>query len=462
MHSLQKIEKSSYHQKDRLEAESYDEVHSILSGEIGRQDGVENLIDKLIHRDNLNLAYQKVVRSKGAAGIDGMTVDELLPYLRDHRESILEQLRTGQYKLQPVKRVLIPKADGGKRQLGIPCVLDRLIQQAIAQILEPIFDPLFSDNSYGFRPKRNAQQAIRKAKSFYEAGYKYVVDIDMKQYFDTVHHDKLMGFIEVHIQDKQLLSLIRRILESGVMVGMERQETEKGTPQGGNLSPLLSNIYLHAFDQELQRRGHLFVGYADDCNIYVRSKRAGERVMVSCTTFLEKELYLTVNLEKSQVGSPTKRKFLGFCLLPTANSVKLRPHYQAKKRFKEKLKRITKRNRGRSVEVIFQELDRVTRGWINYYGIASMKVFLSEINGWLRRRIRQYIWKQWKRVRTRFSRLRQLGTDKHQAWQWANTRKGYWRIASSGILHRTLTDKYLVSIGYKDISKRYEALHSSY
>ncbi|EUJ23005.1 group II intron reverse transcriptase/maturase, partial [Listeria cornellensis] len=279
MHSMQKTEKSGYHQKDRLEAESYDEAHSILSGEISRQDGVENLIDKLTHRDNLNLAYQKVVRNKGAAGIDGVTVEELLPYLREHRESLLEQLRTGKYQPKPVKRVTIPKPDGGKRQLGIPCVVDRLVQQAIAQILEPIFDPHFSDNSYGFRPNRSAHQAILKAKSFYEAGYKYVVDIDMKQYFDTVHHDKLMGFLEKRIQDKLILCLIRRFLQSGVMIGTEKQETKRGTPQGGNLSPLLSNIYLHAFDEELHQRGHLFVRYADDCNIYVRSKRAGERVM---------------------------------------------------------------------------------------------------------------------------------------------------------------------------------------
>ncbi|EUJ30152.1 group II intron maturase-specific domain-containing protein, partial [Listeria cornellensis] len=238
--------------------------------------------------------------------------------------------------------------------------------------------------------------------------------------------------------------------------------TKRGTPQGGNLSPLLSNIYLHAFDEELHQRGHLFVRYADDCNIYVRSKRAGERVMASCTTFLEKKVYLTVNQTKSQVGSPTKRKFLGFCMLPTSKGVQLRPHQEVKQRFKKKLKYITKRNRGKATEDILQELDRVTRGWINYYGIASMKTYLSEINGWLKRRIRQYIWKQWKKVRTKHTRLQKLGIEKNQAWQWANTRKGYWRISGSFILHRSLTDKYLVSIGYRDISKRYEALHSSY
>lgn len=462
MRQSQKTEQSDYRQKDSVEHERYDEVRSASCGEQTDQDGVSTLFEKILSRNNLNQAYLQVVRNKGAAGVDGMTCDQLLPYLKEHREGLLSQLRRGSYKPSPVRRVEIPKPNGDKRKLGIPTVIDRMLQQAINQILQPIFEAKFSDNSFGFRPKRSAQMAIIQAKSYYEQGFRYVVDIDMKAYFDTVNHDKLMYLIEKKVKDKQVLCLIRQYLMSGVMENGLEHASEEGTPQGGNLSPLLSNIYLNEFDHFLESRGHKFVRYADDCNIYVRSKRAGQRVMKKAIRFLEGDLKLTVNREKSAVGSPLKRKFLGFCLLPTKKGVKIRPHNKSKVTVKQKLKKITKRNRGRSVAVLFKEIKQLMNGWINYYGIGEMKHFMNELNGWLKRRIRQYIWKQWKNPRTRKRNLILLGIEKQKAYEWSNTRKGYWKISKSHILHRSLTDKELVSRGYMDISLRYQFVHSNY
>lgn len=425
MRQLQKTGESGYRQRDSVEHEGYVEAHSTFHGEQNNQNGVSNLFERILSRNNLNQAYLQVVRNKGAAGIDGMTYDQLLPYLKEHKEELLTQLRQGKYKPQPVLRVEIPKPDGGKRKLGIPTVIDRMLQQAINQVLQPIFEPTFSDNSFGFRLKRSAHHAIIRAKSYYEQGYKYVVDLDMKSYFDTVNHDKLMYFVEKQISDKRVLHLIRRYLLSGIMINGIFEKSEQGTPQGGNLSPLLSNIYLNELDQLLEKRGHRFVRYADDCNIYVKSRRAGYRVMDNITTFLERDLSLTVNREKSAVGSPLKRKFLGFCLLATKNGVKIRPHNKAKVTVQEKLKRITKRNRGRNLEVILKEIQQLMTGWINYYGIGEMKGFMKNLNGWLKRRIRQYIWKQWKNPRTKRKNLIHLGIDKRKAYEWSNTRKGY-------------------------------------
>ena len=462
MRQLQKTGESGYRQINSVEHEGYAEVHSAFHGEKNNQNGVSNLFERILSRDNLNQAYLQVVRNKGAAGVDGMTYDQLLPYLKEQKEELLTQLRQGKYNPQPVLRVEIPKPDGGKRKLGIPTVVDRMLQQAINQVLQPIFEPTFSDNSFGFRPKRSAHHAIIRAKSYYEQGYKYVVDLDMKSYFDTVNHDKLMYFVEKQISDKRVLHLIRRYLLSGIMINGIFEKSEQGTPQGGNLSPLLSNIYLNELDQLLEKRGHRFVRYADDCNIYVKSRRAGYRVMDNITTFLERDLSLTVNREKSAVGSPLKRKFLGFCLLTTKKGVKIRPHNEAKVTVKSKLKRITKRNRGRELEVILKEIRQLMTGWINYYGIGEMKGFIKNLNGWLKRRIRQYIWKQWKNPRTKRENLIRLGIDKYKAYEWSNTRKGYWTISRSYVLHRSLTDKELVSKGYKDIALQYQFVHSNY
>ncbi len=462
MRQSQKTGQSDYRQTDSVEHERYDEVRSPSCGEQTDRDGVSTLFEKLLSRDNLNQAYLQVVRNKGAAGVDGMTCAQLLPYLKENREELINQLRNGTYTPSPVRRVEIPKPNGDKRKLGIPTVIDRMLQQAINQVLQPIVESEFSDNSFGFRPKRSAQMAIIRARSYYEQGYKYVVDIDMKAYFDTVNHDKLMYLIEKWVKDKQVLRLIRQYLTSGIMENGLIRSSSEGTPQGGNLSPLLSNIYLNEFDQLLESRGHKFVRYADDCNIYVRSKRAGQRVMSKAIEFLEGNLKLTVNREKSAVGSPLKRKFLGFCLLATKNGVKVRPHNKAKITIKEKLRKLTKRNRGRSVAVLFKEIKQLMNGWINYYGIGEMKGFMNNLNGWLKRRIRQYIWKQWKNPRTRRRNLMLLGIEKQKAYEWSNTRKGLWKISKSHVLHRSLTDKELVSQGYMDISLRYQFVHLNY
>ena len=461
MRQSQKTIKESCCQRNNVEHEEYGKACSAFHGEQNNQDGV-NLFEKILSRNNLNLAYMQVVRNKGAAGVDGMTYDQLLPYLKENREILLEQLRSSRYKPQPVLRVEIPKPTGGKRKLGIPTVIDRMIQQAINQVLQPLFESEFSDNSFGFRPKRSAQMAIIRAKEYYEQGYKHVVDIDMKAYFDTVNHDKLMYYIEKKVKDKRVLQIIRSYLISGVMDKGLVSISDKGTPQGGNLSPLLSNIYLHEFDKLLEERGHKFVRYADDCNIYVKSRRAAKRVMNQSVEFLEGSLKLEVNREKSAIGSPIRRKFVGFCLTVTKKGVKIRPHTQVKTTIKSKLKKLTKRNRGKNIEVILKQIKQLMTGWLNYYGIGEMKSFMIDLNGWLKRRIRQYIWKQWKNPRTKRRNLIRLGIDKAKAYEWSNTRKGYWRVSNSYILHRSLTNKELASLGYQDIAKQYQFIHLNY
>jgi len=383
-------------------------------------------------------------------------------YILDNREEFTRQIADGSYEPQPVKRVEIPKPDGSKRKLGIPTVKDRFVQQAILQVIEKEIDPTFSENSFGFRPKRSAHDAINRAKEYYKMGYRTVVDIDLKQYFDTVDHDKLMHYVEEHIQDKIILRLIRKFLRSGVSIDGKVLPTEVGTPQGGNLSPLLSNIYLDKFDKELEQRGHKFVRYADDCNIYVRSRKAGYRVMQSVTTFLEDRLKVIVNKDKSEVGTPTKRKFLGFCLHTTEKGVGFRPHANSKKNLENKLRKITRRNRGHNIRKIIQEINEVTTGWINFFGISFMKGYIQRINQWLKRRIRMIIWKRWKKISTRHRSLVKLGIPYDKAWEWANTRKGYWRVANSYILHRSIKNKILEKVGYKDLTKLFEKAHSSY
>lgn len=445
-----------------LETESNKGVCSIARLETERQDGAENLLEAILDRNNLNKAYLKVKRNGGSAGIDGMTVDEMLPYLKEHREELLGALRNGKYKPKAVRRVEIPKPDGGKRKLGVPTVIDRMIQQAIVQVLQPIYEPLFSENSYGFRPKRSAHQAISKALEYYNEGYTQVVDLDLAKYFDTVNHDILIDMLREQIKDERVISLIRKYLKSGVMINGLVSPTTEGTPQGGNLSPLLSNIYLTAFDKLLESRGHKFVRYADDCNIYVKSRRAAERVMANCVKFLEGKLKLKVNQQKSQVGSPLKLKFLGFSLYKTGKKAGIRPHGKSIKRFKDKIRELTSRKQARSVENILKRIKRYTTGWLGYYSIADMESKIRSLNEWLRRRIRQIYWKQWKKIKTKHDNLVRLGINNSKAWEWANSRKGYWRIADSYILHRSLTNEYLASVGYEDILNRYKVLHSNY
>ena len=462
MRREQKTGQPGWTREGTLETESNEGARSIAPLENAEGNGATGLLGRILHRDNLNAAYKRVKRNGGAAGVDGMTVDAMLPYLKERKEELIRSVTEGTYKPKPVRRVEIPKPEGGVRLLGVPTVIDRLLQQAIAQALQPIFERTFSDSSYGFRPGRNAQQAIKEAKSYYEEGYTQVVDIDLSKYFDTVNHDILLELVGREIKDKDVLRLIRKYLKSGVMVDGLLSPTEEGTPQGGNLSPLLSNIYLTEFDRMLESRGHKFVRYADDCNIYVKSRRAAERVMENCTKFLEGKLRLKVNREKSRVGSPLNLKFLGFSLYKVKQKVGIRPHQKSLKRFKDKIRELTSRKQGKSVAAILANLKRSTTGWLGYYAIADMKSKMQEFNEWTRRRIRQILWKQWKRIKARHDNLVKLGVDDRKAWEWANSRLGYWRVAGSWILSTSLTNERLAKLGYDDISKRYEALHSSY
>lgn len=457
----QKTSRDGYPCEGMLETKSNKGVPSISTPETVEENGAD-LLEKILQRENLNAAYKRVKKNGGAAGIDEMTVEEMLPYLQEHREKLLAGIRGGWYKPQAVRRVEIPKPDGGKRMLGVPTVIDRMIQQAIVQVLQPIFEQTFSDNSYGFRPKRSAHQAMKKAEEYYRLGYTRAVDLDLAKYFDTVNHEILIGMIRGKVKDEKVIKLIKRFLKSGVMANGLMNPTKEGTPQGGNLSPLLSNIYLTRFDRMLESRGHKFVRYADDCNIYVKSQRAAERVMASCVKYLEGTLKLKVNREKSQIGSPLRLKFLGFSLYKTGKNTGIRPHGKSIKRFKDKIRELTSRKQGKSIQVILYNLKKYTTGWLGYYSIADMGSKIKSLNEWIRRRIRQVHWKQWKRISAKLDNLKRLGIPKSKAWEWANSRLGYWRIAHSWVLTRSLTNKYLASIGYDDISKRYEILHSNH
>ena len=458
----QKTEKSGWTCEGTVEPESSRGARSMVSPGTAEGNGADALLERVLERNNLNRAYKRVKQKGGAAGIDGMTVDGMMPYLQANREGLLESILGGGYKPSPVRRVEIPKPDGGVRLLGVPTVIDRMLQQALVQVLQPIFEKTFSDSSYGFRPGRNAGQAIKQAKEYYEQGYTQVVDIDLAKYFDTVNHDLLIDMVREQVPDERIIKLIRKFLKSGVMIDGLTSPTSEGTPQGGNLSPLLSNIYLTSFDRMLESRGHKFVRYADDCNIYVKSRRAAGRVMESCTKYLEGKLKLKVNREKSQTGSPLKLKFLGFSLYKTGKKTGIRPHEKSLKRFKDKIRELTSRKRARPIVDILRELKTYTVGWLGYYAVADMKTRMADLNEWTRRRIRQIFWKQWKRIRAKHDKLVLLGVADGQAWQWANSRLGYWRVAGSWVLTTSLTNEYLVSIGYDNISKRYEVLHSNH
>lgn len=423
------------------------------------------LLDRILQRDNLNRAYLQVERNHGAPGIDGMTVKEALPWLKEHKEELLESIRNGSYKPSPVRRKDISKPDGGTRQLGIPTVIDRVIQQAIAQILIPIYEPQFSDASYGYRPGRNAKQAIRKVKKYAEEGYTHAVQVDLSKYFDTIGHDMLLNLLRQTIKDERVIKLIKKYLKSGIMENGVIVRTEKGTPQGGPLSPLLANIYLNEFDQEWAKRGVKHIRYADDIVILTKSKRAAEHQLESSKQYLEGKLKLTMNIEKSKVVSvfAIKRfKFLGFCIGKNGKGIYIRAHKKSLAKAKQKLRAITKRNRGRNVRTIMAEITQYMKGWLGYYYIADMKRILQSWNEWLRRRLRMYIWKQWKKPKTRVKNLRILGISQDQAYQWGNTRLGYWRIAGSPVLKCSITNEKLVHAGYKDILQMYEQIRKKH
>jgi group II intron reverse transcriptase/maturase len=399
------------------------------------------LLEQILSRENLNRAYRQVRKNKGAGGIDGMQVDELLPYLRENREELLQSIRDGKYRPKPVRRVEIPKENGKTRKLGIPTVVDRFVQQAICQVLTPIFEKQFSDNSFGFRPRRSAHDALKRCKTNITEGYKYVVDLDLEKYFDTVNQSKLIQLLSETIKDGRVISLIHKFLRAGIMVGGMFEESTEGVPQGGPLSPLLGNIMLNECDHELERRVHRFVRYADDLMIFCRSKKAAQRTLEHILPYIEGKLFLKVNREKTQVAYIGKVKYLGYSFYVHKGEGRLKVHPKSVRKLKEKIREITGRSNGMSIEARKDRLNQVIRGWVNYFKLADMKKLMQGLDEWTRSRIRMITWKRWKRVRTRFANLKRLGVDKETAWMWANTRKGYWRTAHSPILLKVLSNE---------------------
>jgi len=424
-----------------------------------RDEGKSNveLWEQVWARENLTTALKRVESNRGAPGTDGMTVKDLRPYLKEHWLEIRAALESGAYKPTPVRRVEIPKPDGGVRLLGIPTVIDRLLQQAIAQVLTPIFERKFSSYSYGFRPGRSAHDAILKAQGYVQEGYEWVVDIDLEKFFDRVNHDMLMARVAREVKDKRVLKLIRAYLNSGVMVNGVVMETEEGTPQGGPLSPLLSNIMLDDLDKELEKRGHKFVRYADDCNIHVKTQRAGERVMESVREFLEKKLKLKVNPKKSKVDRAKRVKFLGFSFYKYKGEMLIRVANRSLERFRDKLRRLTKRTRTGKLEEIIQEINTYIVGWIGYYRQANTPSVYEKLDGWIRRRLRQMIWKRWKRGTTRFRELVRLGVPKWRAQEGAGGTSP-WRMSTSPVVKEALSNEYFHNLGLKSIKGRYQEL----
>jgi len=406
----------------------------------------QQLMEEVCAYDNCVQAYKRVKSNKGSPGIDGMTVEQLSGYLKEHWPAIREQLLSGTYKPQPVKRVEIPKPDGGVRKLGIPTVLDRMVQQAVMQVLQRRWDTEFSEHSHGFRPGRSAHQAVAKAQEYIAEGRRWVVDLDLEKFFDRVNHDKLMAAVARRVADKRMLKLIRAFLTAGVMENGLVGPVDEGTPQGGPLSPLLSNLVLDELDRELERRKHCFVRYADDCNIYVRSRRAGERVKRSITGFIQRRLKLKVNEAKSAVARPAERKFLGFSFT-NAQQPKRRIAAKALARFKRKTRELTGRTRGIGIERMTKELADYLRGWKSYFGFCETPSVLESLDRWIRRRLRSAIWKQWKRGRVRFGKLRALGVTKDLAAKTAGSAHGPWHLANSHALHYALPLAYFDSLG---------------
>ena len=406
------------------------------------------LLEKILNDNNLYNAYKQVYKNKGASGIDGVTVEELGVYMYQHKEEIKEQIRNLKYKPSPVKRVEIPKENGKMRKLGIPTVVDRVIQQAIVQVITPIFEPQFSETSYGFRPNRRCEMAIIKALEYFNDGYDWIVDIDLEAFFDNVNQDKLIGIIRRTIKDGRVVSLIRKYLVSGVMINGVVQPTKVGTPQGGNLSPLLSNIMLNELDKELEKRGLRFVRYADDCLIMVRSEKAANHVMESVTRYIEKKLGLKVNVEKSKVTRPRGIKYLGFGFYKDKQGRwRPKPHLKSVQKFEQKLKDITSRSNAMSIGEKITKLNQVIRGWINYFRIADMKRVMTKISEHLRHRLRMCIWKYWKKIKTKYKALRQLGISHENAYMVANTRRGYYWVASTVVLHIAISNERLKKKG---------------
>jgi len=416
----------------------------------------QHLMEEVTSRDNLNRAYQRVKANKGGAGVDGLTLDELPAWIAEHKQDLIASLLDGSYQPALVRGVEIPKPGGGVRQLGIPTVVDRLVQQAILQVLEPILDPTFSDSSYGFRPRRSAHQAVQKASEYVARGRGIVVDMDLEKFFDRVNHDILMARLARHVDDKRLLRIIRRFLEAGMMQHGVCVQRHEGTPQGGPLSPLLANLLLDDLDRELERRDHTFCRYADDCNIYVRSPAAGERVLSSLTKFLEGKLRLKVNQKKSAVAKVSERKFLGYRLL-TDGQLTIAP--QSLKRAKDRIRQITRRNRGLPLEGMIRELNSFTTGWVTYFRHAAGKSHFRNLDSWIRRKLRCVRLKQRKRAKSIATFLQSLGVPKNQSWTTAACGKGWWRMSGTPSAHHGMSNQWFESQGYHSLEVRYSSLN---
>ena len=430
-----------------------------------RDSAQPKLLEEILYKDNFNRAYKRVKANKGKPGIDGMTVEEALPYLREHQKELTDRILRGKYTPSPVRRVEIPKADGGVRKLGIPTVIDRTIQQSIAQQLMPIYEPLFIETSYGYRPNKSAKEAILKVKEYAKQGYTYAVTLDLSKYFDTLNHELLINLLRRNVKDERVVQLIKRYLKSGVMENGVVMDTEEGSPQGGNLSPLLANIYLNEFDQEFIKRGVPCIRYADDIVLLAKSKRASERLLESSTKYLEEKLKLTVNRDKScsvSVFAIRNFKFLGFALGRNGSGTYVRVHPKSWKKFKSKLKTLSSRKKCQSIKPSLEEIKVYARGWLNYYGIASMKNNIEEINGWLYHRIRMCIWKQWKRPKTKVRNLMKMGVPMELAWQAGNSRRGYWFTTHTVAINMAMTKERLISSGFYDLAAAYQSVHVNY
>ena len=419
-----------------------------------------NLLELILRKDNLNKAYKQVKRNKGKGGIDGMQVDELLPFLRENQRSLIQKIREGKYKPNPVRRVEIPKETKGEyRQLGIPTVVDRVIQQAIAQELTPIHEEQFSENSFGFRPGRGAHDALRQCQKNVDEGYVYVIDMDLEKFFDTVSQSKLIEVLSRTIKDGRVISLIHKYLNAGVIADGIFERTEVGMPQGGPLSPLLSNVMLNELDKELERRGHRFVRYADDCMILCKSKKSAERTLRNIIPFIEGKLFLKVNRKKTEVAHISKVKYLGYTFYRYKGKCRLRVHAKSVAKMKNKIRELTDRNKGISNKKREKEYQEYVRGWVQYYRLADMKGLLKRTDEWARRRIRAVYWKQWKKIKTRYRMLKALGMEHWMAKELACSRKGYWRMAQ--VLNQIFSKKIIARLGYTSISDYYLVVYEN-
>jgi len=413
------------------------------------------LLEQILSPNNLNKAYKKVKSNKGKGGVDKMEVESLKEYLVKNKEKLIQSILDGKYRPNPVRRVEILKEDGKKRQLGIPTVIDRVVQQAIMQVLSPIYERQFSEFSYGFRPKRSAHHALKQCQDYITEGYKHAVDMDLEKFFDTVSQSKLIEVLSRTVKDGRVISLIHKYLRAGVVIRNKFEETHVGVPQGGPLSPLLSNIMLNELDRELEKRGHRFVRYADDMVILCKSKRSAERTLENIVPYIEGKLFLKVNKEKTVVAYISKIKFLGYSFYENEKGARLRVHPKSITKMKAKIKELTLRSNGCGDAKRKEKLKQFITGWVNYFKFADMKSLLQGVDEWYRRRLRMVIWKQWKRTKTRLLNLIKLGIVKYKAWEYANTRKGYWRTAKSPILNKSVTNDRLKLAGYIFLSDYY-------